>query len=122
MPLFLPTKTREITINGEFKADHPETSRPIQCKGLALVYNANAEQATLTATFTLHARSLPDIQKLFGVLPTDQKLELEMKPEVLAQYQQEFFEAKDESAFLAVGEAVCFFLQNYQRKAAAEQI
>ena len=116
MPLFLPTQSREIKIEGEFTAAHPDTQRPIQCKGLDITYNADEIQATLTAVFTVHARSIRDIQTLFGTLPTDQQLKLEMKPEVLAQYQAEFFAAENESAFLAVGEAACFFLQNYQLK------
>ena len=116
MPLFLPTKTREISLDGEFKVDHPDTERPIQCKGLKINYNADETQATLTAEFTVHARSLRDIQTIFGVLPQDQTLNLEMKPEVLEQHQAEFFGAEDESAFLKVGEAACFFLQNYQLK------
>lgn len=113
MPLFLPTKTREIQINGEFKADHPETQRPIQCKGLEINYNANESEATLTAVFTIHGRSLPAIQTIFGQLPKDQKLQLEMKPDILQQHQEAFYAAEDEQAFLAVGDAACFFLQNY---------
>ncbi len=116
MPLFLPTKTREIKMEGEFKADHPDTKRPIQCKGLEIIYNANETEATLTAVFFVHARSIKDIQSLFGLLPTDQQVKVEMKPDVLAQHQAEFFAAEDEKAFLAVGEAACFFLQNYQLK------
>ena len=103
-------------MNGEFKADHPDTQRPIQCKGLEIVYNANETQATLTAVFTIHARSLKDIQQLFGQLPEDQKLHVEMKPDVLDQLQAAYFAAEDEKEFLAVGEATCFFLQNYQLK------
>lgn len=116
MPLFLPTKTREINMDGEFKVEHPDTQRPIQCKGLSLNYNADETQATLTAVFKVHARSLRDIQAIFGVLPEDQQLELEMKPEVLQAHQAAYFAAEDESAFLQVGEAACFFLQNYQLK------
>lgn len=114
MSLFLPTKTREVQIKGEFKVDHPDTQRPIQCKGLEITYNANETQATISSVFTIHGRSLKDVQAIFGVLPTDQKLTLEMKPEVIAQYQADFFAAEDESAFLKVGQAACFFLQNYQ--------
>jgi len=116
MTLFLPTKTREIKIEGEFKVEHPQTQRPIQCKGLNLAYNANETEATLTAVFTVHARSLRDIQAIFGVLPQDQELKLEMDPAVLQHYQAEFFAAEDESAFLRVGDAACFFLQNYHLK------
>ena len=113
MPLFLPTQTREIHMDGEFSVDHPETQRPIQCKGLDIVYNADEAQATLKAVFTIHGRSLLDTQQVFGLLPSDQKLQVQMKPEILAQHQAAFFAAEDEEAFLAVGEAACFFLQNY---------
>lgn len=116
MSLFLPTQTREIQMDGEFKADHPDTQRPIQCKGLEISYNANESEATLTAVFTVHGRSLKSIQKIFGLLPADQKLHVVMKPEILEQHQAAFFAAEDEAAFLAVGEAACFFLQNYQLK------
>lgn len=113
MSIHLPQKSRTIDLKATFTVEHPDTQRPIQCKALTLQYDAEAKAATLDAVFTIHARSLRDIQQLFGVLPADQKLKLTMKPEVLTEYHKDFFEAKNEQAFLAVGTGACFFLQNY---------
>ncbi len=109
----LPTHTREIQITGNLTLAHPDTNRPLHCKSVLLRYNATQEQSSLTAAFTIHARSLKDIERLFGVLPRDQILHVEMEADVVQQYHAAFFAAADEQAFLKVGDYVCFMLQHY---------
>lgn len=109
----LPEKTVEIELAGDFRIAHPELEKPIFCKRLAIHFEGSSHRSLFETRFHFHARSLPAIQQLFGVLPRDKQLLLTMKSEVLLRLNNAYLAAQSDDDFLEVGEGACFLLQNY---------
>lgn len=109
----LPEKTVEIELTGDFRIAHPELEKPIFCKGLAIHFEGSPQRSLFETRFLFHARSLPAIQQLFGVLPRDKQLLLTLKSEVLLRLNADYLAAQTDDDFLVVGEGACFLLENY---------
>lgn len=110
----LPEKTVDIELAGDFRIAHPELEKPIFCKGLVIHFEGGAHRSLFETRFHFHARSLPAIQQLFGVLPRDKQLLLTLKSEVLIRLNSDYLAAESDDDFLGVGEGACFLLQNYR--------
>lgn len=109
----IPEKVVDIHLKGDFRIQHPEFETPLFCKGFEIHYEGSEHKAQLENNVHFHARSLRQVQALYGPLPRDQHLLLTMKPEVLRQWNADYLLAEDEDAFLQVGEGACLLLEHY---------